>query len=336
MCVVVVCEFVKEARMTTTAKEKVQVDHSAINKPPADKPGGFMEGMKSALNGAGIKTEESKPASTPAPAKSILSNIHKGRSFSPPRIMLVGTEGIGKSTWAASAPSPILIPTEDGLDQIDCEKFTWPDPTAPDGIRKKANSYEEVIECVDGLATQSHTYKWVVIDSVDWLEKLIWMRVCRRFNKKNIQDIGYAKGFDFALDEWREVLEKLSLCRGKGMGIITVAHAKIDKFEDPELPAYDRYTPKLHKHAAALLKEWSDCVLFASYRRTVKLVEGKGTDERAIGTHIGANGGDRIIRTVASAVCDAKNRYNLPPEIPLSWEAFAEGLGKFMTSSNVA
>lgn len=37
-----------------------------------------------------------------------------------------------------------------------------------------------------------------------------------------------------------------------------------------------------------------------------------------------ANGGERILRTVRSPACIAKNRFNLPGEIPLSWSAFME------------
>lgn len=54
---------------------------------------------------------------------SFLANIQRGRAPMPPRIMLYGVEGIGKSTFAAEAPKPIFVQTEDGLAQIDCDKF---------------------------------------------------------------------------------------------------------------------------------------------------------------------------------------------------------------------
>ena len=50
--------------------------------------------------------------------------------------------------------------------------------------------------------------------------------------------------------------------------------------------------------------------------------------ERAIAAPIGADGGERIIRTVGSPACIAKNRYGLPSEIPLSWQAFIEAYTK--------
>ena len=48
------------------------------------------------------------------------------------------------------------------------------------------------------------------------------------------------------------------------MVVFLIAHAKVEKFEDPEASAYDRYSPRLHKHAAALVTEWCDAVLFAT------------------------------------------------------------------------
>ena len=50
--------------------------------------------------------------------------------------------------------------------------------------------------------------------------------------------------------------------------------------------------------------------------------------ERGIATPIGADGGERILRTVGSPACIAKNRFNLPAEIPLSWAAFMDAYQK--------
>jgi len=169
---------------------------------------------------------------------SLMNQIHTGRRIMPPRILMYGTEGIGKSTTASQAPKPIFIPTEDGLDQIDCASYS-----------------------------EEHDYQSVVIDSLDWLERLIWDDVCREYGVKSIEkaDGGYAKGYTHALTQWREVLNGLDALRNeRGMAVILLAHAKVEKFEDPESVAYDRYSPRLHKHAAALVTEWCDGVLFAT------------------------------------------------------------------------
>ena len=53
----------------------------------------------------------------------MLDSIQSGKENRPPRIMIYGAEGVGKSTFAASAPNPVFIQTEDGLGEIDCCKF---------------------------------------------------------------------------------------------------------------------------------------------------------------------------------------------------------------------
>ena len=53
----------------------------------------------------------------------MLETIQSGRENRPPRIMIYGSEGVGKSTFGASAPGAIFIQTEDGLGEIDCRKF---------------------------------------------------------------------------------------------------------------------------------------------------------------------------------------------------------------------
>ncbi len=53
------------------------------------------------------------------------------------------------------------------------------------------------------------------------------------------------------------------------MIVIVIAHSKVERFEDPENAAYDRYTPRLHKAATSLLCEWVDAVLLCALRAHV-------------------------------------------------------------------
>jgi hypothetical protein len=228
-----------------------------------------------------------------------------------------GTPGIGKSTFGSQTPRPIFLPTEDGLDEIDCAKFPL------------ATTLDEVLAALAELRTQPHEYETVVLDSLDWLERLIWDRVCVEFSVKNIEkaDGGYARGYTHALTHWREVLAELDLLRiRRGMVILLIAHAKIERFEDPESPPYDRYSPRLHKHASALVTEWCDAVLFATRRLRVTSEDAGFGRKRSTAHAIGAAGGERILRTIGGPSCIAKNRYGIAEELPLSWAAFMTAL----------
>jgi len=247
----------------------------------------------------------------------LMTQIQRGRSRRPPRILIYGTEGIGKSTFGSQTPKPIFVPTEDGLDEIDCDKFPL------------ATTYDQVIGALSELRTQEHHYETVVIDSLDWLERLIWDRVCADFSVDNIEKVGggYARGYTYAMTYWREVIDHLAMLRSqRNMMVLLIAHAKVEKFEDPESSAYDRYSPRLHKYATAIVSEWCDAVLFATRRIRTQTEDAKFGRKRTIAQPIGKDGGDRILRCVGSPTCIAKNRYGIAEELPLSWSAFMTAL----------
>jgi hypothetical protein len=239
-----------------------------------------------------------------------LETITTGQTQMPPRIMIYGPEGVGKSTFAASAPKPIFVQTEDGLSAISTSKFPL------------CERYEDVVAQLTALRDGEHEFATVCVDSLDWLERLIWDRVCADYGVKSIEkaDGGYGKGYVHALSYWREIVKLLNQIRAtRAMAVILVAHAKVERFEDPEHPAYDRYQPRLHKAANSLICEWAAAVLFATRRMRVDSTTGKAAP-------VGADGGERVIRTNGSPAFNAKNRFSLPTEMALSWTAFVEGM----------
>ncbi|MCW5753121.1 MAG: ATP-binding protein [Phycisphaeraceae bacterium] len=237
-----------------------------------------------------------------------LNQIERGTRAAPRRVLLYGTHGIGKSTFGAMAERPIFIQTEDGLANIECDRFPL------------AAGYGDVLAALGQLYTQEHKYRTVVIDSLDWLERLIWGEVCAKRGVESIEDIGYAKGYVFALTQWREVLAGLDALRNeRGMQVVLIAHAQIEKFANPETDTYDRYSPRLQKLASALVQEWCDEVLFATYRVLTKTTK-EGFDRKRTQ---GVGTGERIIRTTERPAHVAKNRLNLPDEIPLDYRVYA-------------
>ena len=137
---------------------------------------------------------------------------------------------------------------------------------------------------------------------------------------KSIEDVPYAKGYIFALDAWREVLAGLDALRNdRGMQVILIAHASVEKFANPETETYDRYAPRLNKHASALIQEWCDEVMFATYR-----VLTKSTDEGFNRKRVqGVGSGERVLKTTERPAHVAKNRLSLPDELPLDFRVYA-------------
>lgn len=244
----------------------------------------------------------------------LLDNIRKGIRPAPRRIMLYGVQGVGKSTWAAYAPKPFFVQTEDGLDNIDCERLSRP-----------ARTYKELIEVLDGLCNDPRGYQTIVNDSVDWTEALVHQSVCQRKNVTNINDIDFYEGYRFALTEWGEIIRRFNYLRAKhGMTIILLAHAEATHFKSPITDNYNRYTPKLYKWAMAKMQEWCDEVLFLTYKVYTK-TDGEGF--RKVVKGIGS--GERVIYTSERPAYAAKNRLGLPDELPFEspetgWSTYAQ------------
>lgn len=234
----------------------------------------------------------------------------KGKQKKPRRIMLYGVYGIGKSTFAAGAPDAVFLPTEDGIANIDCESFPL------------SKTYEQFMGYLSELCTEDHDRKTIVVDTLDWLEQLLWRDVERKQCVTSIEDIGYARGYTFACKQWRQILNALDYLRDhKGMDCLLLAHAKIERFSPPDNDPFDRYSPKLHKLAAGIMQEWCDEVLYANYRVFTK-TEGEGFTKRTQGVGTG----ERIIHTSERPSHLAKNRANLPETLPLSWQEYADAI----------
>jgi len=233
----------------------------------------------------------------------------------PPRIIVYGDAGIGKTTFAAHAPSPVFIGTEDGLGSIEADCF--------DGI----TDFNSVIQALSHLGREEHQYKTVVIDSLDWLEPLIWDATCQRLKVPSIETPGYGRGYIEAQEEWRTILQYLTALRDhRGMMVIMIAHTNITRIEDPLHPAYDKYMLKLNKRAAALCSEDADIIGFATldtYTTSEKASGFVDKDERrsrVISTDT------RVLRLQPSGAYIAKNRYGMPTSVPLVWSEFEKHL----------
>jgi hypothetical protein len=246
-----------------------------------------------------------------------LGTIQRGLSQSPRRTLVYGTHGIGKSSFGARFPGAIVLQTEDGLAGIGVDRFPL------------SETFADAMQCIASLHGEPHEYRTVVVDSVDWLERLIWAVVCEKRSVSSIEEIGYGKGYVYALEHWRRLIESLDLLRrDRGMAVVLIAHAAIERFHSPLTEPYDRFAPRLQKLASALVQEWVDEILFCSYRVDVRTV-GEGFDRRRT---LGVGNGTRVIHTTERPGHVAKNRLALPDELPLDFDAYAAAVAAALSN----
>jgi len=250
-----------------------------------------------------------------------LASLRRTAVKRPPRVLAYGIHGVGKSTFAAAAPSPVFIQTEEGLDALDVQAFPL------------ARSFADAMDAIGALYEEEHEFKTVVIDSVDWLEQLIFKDVAQEQKVSSIEDIGYGKGYVFAASRWATLLEGLDLLRNeRGMAVILIGHAQIKRFEDPMVDGYDRYSPDLHKVASATLCEWADIVGFINFRVATKQVDAGFNKKIAKGVGTGT----RTIYLEERPAFTAKSRWRVGADCPLDWPTFAARIDKAQGGEDAA
>lgn len=235
--------------------------------------------------------------------------ITKGRIHKPVKTVIYGPEGIGKSTIAARFPDPVFIDTEGSTSHMDVSRLPSP------------SSWQMLMEEVKYVTSDPSCCRTLIIDTADWAEKLCIEHVCASRKMGSIEDAGYGKGYTYLKEEFGKFLNLLNDVLDRGVNVVITAHAMMRKFEQPdELGAYDRWELKLSKQCAPLVKEWADMVLFCNYKTMVVNVDNQGA---AKGKNK-AQGGRRVMYTSHHPCWDAKNRFSLPEELPMEYEAIEE------------
>lgn len=234
--------------------------------------------------------------------------ITRGKIHGAQKVVIYGVEGIGKSTFAAQFPDPLFIDTEGSTNNMEVARLPKP------------ASWSMLLDEIAYIKNETPC-KTLVVDTIDWAERLCIDFVCARGKKDSITKFGYGEGFIQLEEEFGKFLNRLSDLIESGINVVLTAHAKIIKFEQPdEFGAYDRWELKLGNKTtaktAALVKEWSDMLLFANYK-TVSVA----TDDK--GTKFKGQGKKRVMYTSHHPAWDAKNRHDLPEELPFNYAEIA-------------
>jgi len=230
-------------------------------------------------------------------------NITRGKQATASRVVIYGTEGIGKSTLGAQFPKPLILDTEEGTHHLDVARVACHDWVTLEGAMLE-------------LGRDRQGFETVVIDSADWAERHLIDHLLRKSGKRSIEDFGFGKGYTMLAESFTKLLASADALVRTGLHVVFVAHSQVKRTSPPDQEeGYDRYELKLTKQTGPLLREWADALLFCNYR--LKVVEGADGRMKARG------GKERLIYAERSAAWDAKNRYGLAAELPMAIDSLA-------------
>jgi hypothetical protein len=240
----------------------------------------------------------------------LLERVSRGKVAGPVRLVVYGAGGVGKSTFAAGAPSPLFFDFESRTGHLDV-------------ARVRPTSWDDVLGTLRELYAAPGEFRTLVFDTLDHMELLLHAHVCKTNGWTSIEDPAYGKGYIPALHEWAKFLgavERLQV--DKGLNVIMLAHAQMLPFKNPAGEDYNMFSLKLKggakTSASDLIREKVDLIGFARWEDFAKKANPKDqlTKAKAITT------GARVLSFAHNPAYESKKGIPMADEIQLSWGAF--------------
>lgn len=228
------------------------------------------------------------------------------RSFTnkpPVKLVVYGETKVGKTTFAADAPSPVFIALEPGLAAVPAQFVA---PVTLDDVRGVLRS----------LRQDKHEFQTVCIDSLDWLEPLVHSEISAKAGKPDaaLGELPFGS-YEKVAPLWREILAMLdALNTHRKMHIVCIAHTQIRNVQVPDGKDYSQTDMKLLESRACkisgLVQEWADAIGYARFELTVN------DKKKALST------GERVLDFGPNPAFVAGCRFPIEPKVPLEWGAF--------------
>lgn len=180
-------------------------------------------------------------------------------------VLIYGPAKIGKSTFCSKADHAIFLSTEPGLNSLDCYQ-------AP------IQNWEDLLAVCGELADGKHSFKTMIIDTVDNAYKFCIDYICRKFKIDHESDLGYGKGYALINNEFMRVLNKLAFMP---YGLYLVSHSQEKEMETKLGAKYNVTVPTIPDKARRIVLGLVDMILFCDIE-TKKNPDGTTETRRVI------------------------------------------------------
>jgi hypothetical protein len=279
------------------------------------------------------KSEANETKETKQTGK-FLSQVTTAVKARPLGLVIHGVPSVGKTSFAAAMPAPVFIIDSHEQGIHDLKRYNRLPADIP--VMPTIQKWEDLLAALDELAKVKHPFKSVVIDSLTGFQTQAFRYVCDKEYKSDWSKQGflsYSQGpKTTAKRYWPELIDKLEAVRDRGCNVCLIAHSRDKSHSNPRGDDYVRYVPYLETDIWQATHRWAECVLFLDF--AVKVDKSKGIKGK------GEGGEKRQIYTEYNAAYDAKNRFGLPPVLPMGtsgaagWKAFADEARKKLKSAS--
>jgi hypothetical protein len=199
------------------------------------------------------------------------------------RIVAYGPGGVGKSTWAASAPGPVaFFDLDESLPRLKA-KLDSLGRTPGQRVVNGINSWSKLRAAL--AAPGWDEIRTIVVDSGTVAEEYAIAHTLATVPKergeraKNVEDYGYGKGYQHVYDTFIPMLADLDSHAAAGRHVVLICHDHPTTTPNPAGPDYSRFEPRLQTSGSGKasiryrVREWADHVLYINY--DVNVVGGK-------------------------------------------------------------
>jgi len=209
-------------------------------------------------------------------------------------VLIYGPSKIGKSTWCSYSDNALFLATEPGLNSLDVYQVP---------IR----NWEELLAACADIAEGKHSFKTVIIDTIDNAYRFCSDYICQKFKIEHESDLGYGKGWALINNEFMRVLTKLAFLP---YGLYLVSHSQ-EKEIETKTGKYLRTIPTLPDKARKIVLGMADLILFCDLQVS--------TDESGKPVY------RRVMRTKPNLYYEAGDRTGrLPETIDMNFQVFLE------------
>ena len=182
----------------------------------------------------------------------------------PSKTLIVGLQGVGKSSLASKMKRPFFFDLENGTRFLPVDKV-------------RIHDYQDFVNQLGIFfrgQTKERTYDTVVIDSADWLLTMLNEAVAGSGGQSTAERVknanktvggangGYAKGYEHARNLLYTTLITLDKLIDAGFSVVLTAHAVKRELMDADGYAADQVSPKIDKKNADMVMEWVDHIFY--------------------------------------------------------------------------
>ena len=212
--------------------------------------------------------------------------------------LIYGPPKIGKSTFGARMPKPLLLAFERGYNAI------------PGVIAQDITSWGEMKQVMRELKKPEvqENFKSIVVDTIDIAADFAQKYVCNQLGIENIGDGGWTtNGWAKYKKEFEDVFRTLAQL---GYAIVFISHDKEKTIKPQNGTEYQQIGSSMQSSALSIIENMADIIGYAHPK-----VNPDGTTQRVL-----------TLRSLDNSIrCGCRFRY-IEPEISFSYEALTKAL----------